>query len=216
MVERVDPNALDCGTGLGSALKSRRSTSEEGGLGTHLEVKPLHLGVGKVERVDLNALVRHGLSMADSEQTKYPCRLHHEVPPWVEEGALYHIRIRASGEQATPLIDPNLAPSLLGAVRRYHEAGHWWCSLVLLMPDHLHALLYFVPDRPMAQAVRDWKRGTARFQKVKWQENFFDHRIRSEKQGDEKWWYIRRNPITKGLCQTEDDWNWWWSPHKAE
>ncbi|MFT3867553.1 MAG: transposase [Nibricoccus sp.] len=154
--------------------------------------------------------------MADSERTKYPGRLRHEVPSWVEDGALYHIRIRVSKEQATPLIDAHLAPDLLHAVRRYHGTGLWWCSLVLLMPDHLHALLSFAPDKPMAQVMRNWKRGTARFQKVKWQENFFDHRLRSEKQGDEKWWYIRRNPVVKDLCQTEDDWIWWWSPNKAE
>jgi len=156
------------------------------------------------------------IAMTDSEHTKYPCRLHHEVPPWVEAGALYHIRIRASTEQSTSLIDSRVAPHLLHAVRCYHETGHWWCSLVLLMPDHLHALLYFASGKPMAQVIRDWKRGTARFQGIKWQENFFDHRIRSRNQGDEKWWYIRRNPVVKNLCQTEDSWTWWWSPNEAE
>lgn len=154
--------------------------------------------------------------MADLEQKEYPHRLHHEVPPWVEDGALFHIRIRISMEQpATLLTTPQLAPHLLQAVQSYHETDRWQCRLVLLMPDHLHALLHFAPDKPMAQTIRDWKRGTARFQRVKWQENFFDHRIRDEKQGDEKWWYIRRNPVVKNLCRTECDWPWWWSPYEV-
>lgn len=104
-----------------------------------------------------------------------------------------------------------LAPSLLDAVRRYQQLGHWWCDLFLLMPDHVHGLIRFPCEAVMAKVVGNWKRGVARFQGVCWQENFFDHRIRHAAERQEKWWYIRRNPVVKGLCAQEQDWPWWWA-----
>jgi putative transposase len=63
----------------------------------------------------------------------------------------------------------------------------------------------------MTSTMRNWKRGTARFQGVEWQEGFFDHRLRTDEEANEKWHYIRRNPVVKNLCATEGDWPWWWS-----
>lgn len=142
---------------------------------------------------------------------EYPLRLHHNTPVWVKGGSVFHIRIRTSSRQAIPLTAPALAADLLNSAQLYHAADKWWCELFLLMPDHLHALLAF-PGKPgMAATIREWKRGAARLQGVKWQENFFDHRIRSGKLGAETWSYIRRNPVVKGLCPDEDSWAYWWS-----
>jgi putative transposase len=74
------------------------------------------------------------------------------------------------------------------------------------MPDHIHALLRFPSAADMAKVVGSWKQGVARFQKVRWQENFFDHRLRSAKECQEKWRYILHNPVVKGLSVMEDDW----------
>ena len=131
----------------------------------------------------------------------FPRRLQHHVPGWVKDGALYHIRIRCSPHYPRSLADPDLAPKVLEAAQRYHTMGRWWCEMMLLMPDHLHALLAFPGAPGMAMTVRDWKRGVARFQGVQWQDNFFDHRIRHEKEGNEKWLYIRQNP---DLIQTHN------------
>ena len=144
--------------------------------------------------------------------TDYPRRLHHGTPTWVCGGELFHIRIRVHREQKTALSEPTLSGDLIAAAKRYHEIGQWACELFLLMPDHLHALIRFPHDHEIAGVVRNWKRGTARFQKIMWQENFFDHRIRNEKEAEEKWRYIRRNPTVKGLCTNDDDWPHTWRP----
>jgi REP element-mobilizing transposase RayT len=117
-------------------------------------------------------------------------------------------------EQGVSLTDEELGPELLAAVRRYHEIGRWWCRLVVLMPDHLHALVSFPGQGGMAATVRDWKRGTARFQGVRWQSNFFDHRLRAEREADEAWVYFGENPVVKGLVSRAEDWRWRWSPHE--
>ncbi len=142
---------------------------------------------------------------------EYPRRLHHKTPVWVQDGSLFHVRIRILPTQLPPLTEPELASRLLDAARRYHELGRWWCELLLLMPDHLHAIAAFPSEPGMSEVLRNWKRGTARFQHVQWQDGYFDHRLRTEKEARETWDYIRRNPVVKNLCPTEVNWPWWWS-----
>jgi REP element-mobilizing transposase RayT len=142
----------------------------------------------------------------------YPARLHHRTPGWARAGASFHLRLRVSSAQIPALTDANLAPALLRAARNYHQQGRWWCRLFLLMPDHLHAIVAFPPDSSMSSVIRDWKRATARLHRLNWQENYFDHRLRSEMEEQDAWAYIRRNPVVKGLCPTETAWPWWTSP----
>ena len=154
----------------------------------------------------------NALSLTRFRRVKeYPLRLHHNTPGWVKDGSIFHIRIRTDASQTVPLTVPALASDLLKSAKFYQAAGKWWCELFLLMPDHLHALLAFPPELGMAVTIREWKRGAARLQGVKWQMNFFDHRIRNAKLGKEAWDYIRRNPVVKGLSRDEDSWPYWWS-----
>jgi len=94
----------------------------------------------------------------------------------------------------------------LESVRRYHVDGRWWCRLFLLMPDHLHALFVFPGATGMSRTIKDWKSFHARCSGVSWQDGYFDHRIRSPKELDVKYDYIRQNPVVKGLCVKAEDW----------
>jgi len=140
----------------------------------------------------------------------YPGHLYHKTPGWVADGGLFHIRIRAANRRATDLTEPKMAENLLSWARQYHEIGTWWCDLFLVMPDHLHALLAFPRESGMSKAVRSWKGYATRFLGASWQENYFDRRMRTEKEASEKWWYIRNNPVAIGLCANVDNWPWWW------
>ena len=74
----------------------------------------------------------------------FPARLHHSVPHWVENGALFHIRIRLERSvKQRALIDEQLGPVLLDSARFYEAKHRWHITLFLLMPDHLHAILSF-------------------------------------------------------------------------
>jgi putative transposase len=70
---------------------------------------------------------------------RYPGRLHHRTPPWVETGATFHIRISLAQKAGPSLTAPEIAPPLLESARHYHEHARWHCRLMLLMPDHIHA-----------------------------------------------------------------------------
>ncbi len=139
---------------------------------------------------------------------RYPDRLAHQTPAWVESGSTYHIRISVDIECALPLTDPKIGPALLNSARHYHEHTRWNCRLFLLMSDHLHALLTFPYDKAMGTVVASWKRYQTKHLGVRWQGNYFDHRIRNPGELQEKATYIRLNPVRKNLCLTEEDWPW--------
>jgi len=138
----------------------------------------------------------------------YPERLAHIVPGWVKRGAVYHVRIRAREDAPFPLTDQRVASGLLYSARRYHTDARWYCRLFLLMPDHLHALLAFPPEQSMSDIIGAWKGFQAKRHGVRWQKNYFDHRIRHRSELEEKATYIRLNPVVKNLCATENDWPW--------
>ena len=133
-------------------------------------------------------------------------KLYHRLPAWVPDTAIFHIRIRAvRGEILT---QTDRAPGLLASVREYAATGHWSCYLFLLMPDHVHALLAFGRNRAMSEEIRNWKRGQNRCLGIRWQEGYFDHRIRSADEFAETYAYIERNPVATKLCEHPDDWPW--------
>jgi putative transposase len=140
-------------------------------------------------------------------------RLCHAIPAWIEDGARFHLRLRVeTGRQSEPLTSPELSPALLGAAELYHRQQAWHLTVFLLMPDHLHAILS-VPRVPgLSETIRTWKRATARIHRVAWQENYFDHRLRNDREANEKWAYILRNPVAKGLCHSEEEWPHVWRP----
>lgn len=138
------------------------------------------------------------------------------LPPWAKDGSQYHIRLRALAATPRLLTDPLIAPLLLEAIQFYHLRQRWNCSLVLLMPDHAHALLSFPPDAAMSGIVGAWKAYTARNFGIRWQANYFDHRIRDRHSLQMKAAYILRNPVVNGLCVQEESWPWVWQPTHVE
>ena len=64
------------------------------------------------------------------------------------------------------------------------------------MPDH--GLISFPAETALASRVAAWKGYAAKTFGVKWQDRFFDHRLRTEASADEKAHYIRANPVRAG------------------
>ncbi|MBN8248143.1 MAG: hypothetical protein J0L84_11950 [Verrucomicrobia bacterium] len=90
------------------------------------------------------------------------------------------------------------------------EALAWRVGDYLVMPDHLHFVC--APADPrfgIEQWIQYWKSmvmrrcrvGTGRFQR-----DAFHHRLRSQREYDETWHYVRENPVRKGLVQDARDW----------
>jgi REP element-mobilizing transposase RayT len=134
------------------------------------------------------------------------------VPPWVEQGALFHVRIALDRQkEQRALTDPALAQEILDSAKFYEAKCRWHITLFVLMPDHLHALLSFARDQSMSEVIKNWKRFHARTNHVLWQEGYFDHRLRPDERGSQfsaKMNYIRQNPVAAGLCARAEKWPW--------
>ena len=140
----------------------------------------------------------------------FPSKLHHEVPSWVEGGALFHIRIALDRtSQQKTLTEPTLAQSILDSVRFYHQKERWFITVFVLMSDHLHMLVSFYNDQAISRVIGEWKHFHARTNDVLWQQGYFDHRLRDDERGEQlsmKVDYIHANPVAAGLCTKPEDW----------
>src|SRR5690606_6994500 len=97
------------------------------------------------------------------------------------------------------------------AVSFRQRMHRWHMHLLLLMPDHLHALVSFPMQESMRKVIAGFKEITAKGTGVEWQRDFFDHRLRNDESFEEKAHYIRMNPVRKELINRSEDWPWVWS-----
>jgi len=86
----------------------------------------------------------------------------------------------------------------------------WLAGDYLLMPDHLH--LFCAPrDRTISLPhwVRWWKRRFSCLGAMGagcWQRDYWDTRLRHREHYEEKWHYVRENPVRAGLVESPDEW----------
>ena len=81
---------------------------------------------------------------------------------------------------------------------------------MLLMPDHLHAIVFPTQDREakvgnFSGALKRWIR-TELHASWKWQPGCFDRLLRSDESLHEKWLYLQENPVRAGLVKNSKDW----------
>jgi REP element-mobilizing transposase RayT len=88
----------------------------------------------------------------------------------------------------------------------------WEVPTVCFMPDHVHLLLSPMREREQSLSLfmQRWKTSVALRLRSKiageiWQREFFDHLLRTEENLEEKWNYIRENPVRAGLCARAED-----------
>src|SRR5262245_51999233 len=133
-------------------------------------------------------------------------RLDHTTHFAARFGAIYFITICCRQRERNQLCAERTAKILFDTARVYHERCRWNLNLLLLMPDHLHALIGIDGRDSLSRLIRDYKRITAKLSGVGWQRNFFDHRLRHDESLTEKFAYICQNPVRAGSVQNEADW----------
>jgi REP element-mobilizing transposase RayT len=109
-------------------------------------------------------------------------RLPHNIPLWVDpQKSVYFITINCQERGINQLARPEVAIPLLDSVVFRNEKSIWFARVFLVMPDHVHALLSFPPSENTVQKTMSrWKRWTTWRLKIKWQRDFFEHRLRSD------------------------------------
>jgi REP element-mobilizing transposase RayT len=110
---------------------------------------------------------------------------------------------------------PEIAELVVSAIRHFHESRyvlHEW----VVMPNHVHAIVWPMPNHLLSDILRSWKQFTSRRAKKIlnidkerfWQPESYDHWIRGDEERARIVRYIRNNPVTAGLCARPEDWKW--------
>src|SRR5713101_4346211 len=131
-------------------------------------------------------------------------RFHHSGQSHFVTFCCYHRRRLFTTDESRRILE-----SALERVRRsfrLHIYGY------VVMPEHVHLLLSEPQQDTLADALKSLKQGVARrligdadhF----WQKRYYDFNIRNYPQFVEKLRYIHRNPVTAGLCERPEDWEW--------
>ena len=124
---------------------------------------------------------------------------------------MFFITICCKARGQNQICFPEIATGLFESVAFRNQRGDWWVQFLLLMPDHLHALVTFPSNAEPKATIAEWKKFTARTLKIQWQRDFFDHRLRSNESAKDKEEYIRQNPVRTGFVNKSEDWpHVWW------
>lgn len=85
----------------------------------------------------------------------------------------------------------------------------WNVIAAVLMPDHVHLLIApqerEEPVGNASAAIKRWMRQELNAG-WEWQPGSFDRLLRSDESAEEKWQYIRENPVRAGLVERWQDW----------
>jgi putative transposase len=97
--------------------------------------------------------------------------------------------------------------------RSWTLCGDYSVGRYVIMPEHIHA---FIGESSLAKYrlenwVAAWKSFVSRrwpnlYEKPIWQRSFWDRQIRTGDQYDQKWLYVRNNPVRHGLVEDPDEW----------
>jgi REP element-mobilizing transposase RayT len=104
-------------------------------------------------------------------------------------------------------------PEALSAmVTAWREASFWHVGRFMVLPDHVHLFCApaTMPPHPLGRWITYWKRlvkarwtGTGA---CAWQKDFWDTQVRSAKGYEEKWEYVRNNPVRHRLVAAPEHW----------
>jgi putative transposase len=123
-------------------------------------------------------------------------------------GATYFVTICCRDRNVNSLCHASVANAIFETAKIYHRQQCWYLILLLLMPDHLHAIVSVGEETSLSSLIGNFKRATAKFAGVEWQRNFFDHRLRHDESMESKAAYIRQNPLRAGLVSPESEWTY--------
>jgi REP element-mobilizing transposase RayT len=149
-------------------------------------------------------------------ERKYEYR--RKLPHYQKAGRVLFITFRKNTRDpfSVEARDAILQHCLFDHQRRYE------LHAAVIMPEHVHLLLTPLRDERgwpygLALILKQLKGTSARSVNQLlgsggpvWQEESFDHVLRSQESLEEKLEYIRQNPVKRGLVSRPEDYRWLW------
>jgi len=118
----------------------------------------------------------------------------------------------------------DIAAILVQEWRTAHNRHGWAIGRYVIMPDHVHFFCRAeLAAKPLRIFMQKWKQWTSKRvarevaaigiddpdlkqSGTLWQDEFFDHVLRSSESYSQKWKYVKDNPVRAGLVKKSDDW----------
>jgi type I restriction enzyme R subunit/putative DNA methylase len=138
--------------------------------------------------------------------TKQAEEIHRELRRKIE-------RYLDKGVGACHLRRPEIADMVAAALRHFH-GQHYLLDDWVVMPNHVHLILWPMPNFTLSAILKSRKRHTARQANLIlaktgetfWQRESYDHWIRNDEEKSRIQHYIRMNPVNARLCKAPEDW----------
>jgi REP element-mobilizing transposase RayT len=119
------------------------------------------------------------------------------------------------GHGACYLRQPQIAKVVVDALR-YFEGKQYILDEWVVMPNHVHLVIWPMPNQILSailqgrkrQSARDANKLLGRTGQAFWQPESYDHWIRDPEEKARIRKYIRQNPVKAGLCTRVEDWSW--------
>ena len=131
---------------------------------------------------------------------------------WIE-GPIYFITTCTFKRRAI-LASKEAAQVLVGEWQNANDRHGWAIGRYVIMPDHVHFFCSAELDaKELPAFMQAWKQWTSKrisrelkLSATVWQEEFFDHLLRSSESYSQKWDYVKENPVRAGLIKISDEW----------
>ena len=150
-----------------------------------------------------------------------PITTRRNLPHWQSPGATYFLTWRAIAGQH---LDPEDRTLALSAIRHW-DSVRWSVCAAVVMPDHVHALARPLPLdsntlaggafwnlSELLKSVKGFSSNQINRRKgrkgVFWQDESYDRIVRDDAEFQEKWEYIRTNPVRAELAKTPEEYAW--------
>lgn len=113
------------------------------------------------------------------------------------------------------LRNPELA-NLVAGVVQFFEGQRYELRAWVVMPNHVHVVVWPMPGHALSDILHSWKSFTAHEINKRlptkvvsfWQSESYEHLIRDDEDLHRCCHYILMNPVNAGLCARPEDWKW--------
>jgi REP element-mobilizing transposase RayT len=113
------------------------------------------------------------------------------------------------------LKQPKIAGLVAGALR-YFEGQRYELRSWVVMPNHVHVVVWPKPPETLSKVLHSWKSYTSseankllsRVGNSLWQTESYDHLIRDDTDLARCCEYTTMNPVNARLCERPEDWKW--------
>ena len=146
-------------------------------------------------------------------------------------GNCHFVTFRCSGRRSL-LSTPPMRQIVISVLGDLAGRNGTHVSGFVVMPDHVHATLWFDDDRRLPEMMKTWKRLSSHYLLIHleqynpamlplladvrngreirafWLQRYHEFNILSQDKLREKLDYLHFNPVKKGLCAAPEDWLW--------